>query len=78
MRKRPAFTLVTVLTLALGIGGTTTIFSAVDACQRATVPVARHQIFPGEKIQNKWEATSHAPSSAARKAEGGCPPMNPI
>jgi putative ABC transport system permease protein len=36
--KTPAFTLVAILTLAIGIGGTTTIFSAIDALLLRPLP----------------------------------------
>lgn len=50
IRKSPGFTTAAVLTLALGIGGTTAIFSFVDAVLLKPLP------FPhSERILNVWE-----------------------
>ena len=39
LRKTPAFTATTVLTLALGIGATTAIFTLADAALLKSLPV---------------------------------------
>ena len=44
LRRAPAFTMATILTLALGIGATTSIFTLVDAVLLKSLPVAK----PGE------------------------------
>lgn len=52
LRKAPAFTITTVLTLALGIGATTSIFTLVHAVLLKSLPVAK----PGELYRLGKEA----------------------
>src|SRR5262245_31535877 len=50
MRREPGFTLIAVVTLALGIGATTSIFSVVDGVLLRRVPVA-----DVERVMMIWE-----------------------
>ena len=70
LRMAPAFTIATVLTLALGIGATTSIFTLVHAVLLKSLPVAN----PGDlyrlgrdAVAATWAATARTKSSRSSR-----------
>ena len=68
MRKSPGFTAVVVITLALGIGGNTAIFSLIDAVMLRTVSVRD----PGRLVLLKWKAKA-IPETKGSANYDNCP-----
>ncbi len=60
LRKSPAFTLVAVLSLAIGIGGNTAVFSLADAILLRSLPVRE----PKQLRLIYWKGTVHMPAGS--------------
>ena len=66
-RKSPGFTAIAVLTLALGIGMNTAIFSLIDAVLFNAMPVSH----PEELVMLRWHAR-HQPKLHSHSSHGDC------
>src|SRR5512142_421269 len=55
MRRNPAFSAVIIITLALGIGANTALFTVVNAVLLKPLPVTK----PQELAQFEWDSVNH-------------------
>jgi predicted permease len=69
LRQRPGFTAAVVVVLALGVGATTAMFSAVDAAMLRPLPFGDPEqlvVVPGVGVPSTSEANAAAPRSETR------------
>ena len=68
LRRNPGFAAVAVVTLALGIGANTAIFSLINTVMLKTLPIKD----PGRLVMLRWKANK-SPQLNGFSAYGGCP-----